>query len=350
MELAWQTFAAHKRFALTIARGTSDRTTNLWVSLAQDGLAGWGEASPFSTGHGEPGIEELVAECEALAPRLQAYHPEQRQAIAALLAERETATAVRAAIDTALHDWLGQRVQQPLWRLGGLERERIPPTSVTVGDRVIAGIQQRIAAWQQQLTLRRLKLKLGHPDGIVADRERLLAAQQSAPQAELYVDANGGWQLSDAIAMCDWLAERGVEYVEQPLAVGDETALAELSARSPLPLFADESCRTSRDVPLLADRVSGINIKLMKAGGLTEVVRMVHTARACGLQVMYGCYADSVLANTAMAQLSPLADYLDLDSHLNLVNDPFAGAVLQAGRLLPNERAGLGVTYRAPDG
>ena len=103
----------------------------------------------------------------------------------------------------------------------------------------------------------------------------------------------------------------------------------------------------SADIPLLANSIDGINIKLMKAGGLSEVMRMVHAARACGLQVMFGCYSDSTLANTAAAHLSPLADYLDLDSHLNLTNDPFSGAIMQAGKVLPNNKPGLGVERRA---
>ena len=120
---------------------------------------------------------------------------------------------------------------------------------------------------------------------------------------------------------------------------------AELSARSPLPIFADESCFNRADIPRLAGSVQGINIKLMKAGGLSEALAMIYTAQACGLQVMFGCYSDSTLSNSALAQLAPLADHLDLDSHLNLKDDPFQGATLEAGSLRPNHQPGLGVTY-----
>ena len=188
---------------------------------------------------------------------------------------------------------------------------------------------------------------MGNPDGIKADRAMLTAVREEAPVSELYVDANGGWNLEEAIAMCDWLAAFGVKYIEQPLPRGKEKSLLTLKERSPLPIFVDESCLTSYDIPQLADCVDGINIKLMKAGGLTEVIRMVHTARACGLQVMFGCYSDSSLANTAAVHLSPLADYLDLDSHLNLIDDPFSGALVQEGRVLPNDLPGLGVERRA---
>ena len=199
----------------------------------------------------------------------------------------------------------------------------------------------------QLLDIKVLKIKLGSTAGIEADKAMLLAVQEVAPVQELFVDANGGWSLEDAVTMCDWLGELGVKYVEQPLPRGEENKLLELKMRSPLPIFVDESCMTSADIPILANSVAGINIKLMKAGGLSEALRMVHTAKAYGLQIMFGCYSDSTLANTAAVHLSPLADYLDLDSHLNLTDDPFSGAIMQQGRLQPNNKPGLGVEYRA---
>ncbi|MGQ9542448.1 MAG: enolase C-terminal domain-like protein, partial [Armatimonadota bacterium] len=183
--------------------------------------------------------------------------------------------------------------------------------------------------------------------GIEADKAMFLAVQEETPVGvTLRVDANGGWNLDDAITMCRWLAERGVEYVEQPLPKGMEDALCELYRQSPLPIFADESCFTSADVVRLADRVHGVNLKMMKCGGLSEAMRIVHTARACGLQVMFGCYSDSSLAITAAAHLSPLADHLDLDSHLNLLDDPFVGAQWVDGRVIPGDLPGLGVQRR----
>jgi L-Ala-D/L-Glu epimerase len=177
----------------------------------------------------------------------------------------------------------------------------------------------------------------------------MLAVKDEMPTAKLTVDANGGWNLADAIEMSHWLADLGVEYLEQPLAREDEAQLVQLKQASPLPIFADESCFTSQDILRLVDRVDGINIKLMKSGGLTEAMRMIHTARACGLKVMFGCYSDTVLANTAAAQLSPLADYLDLDSHLNLLDDPFTGAQLIDGCLIPGDLPGLGVKQLTVD-
>lgn len=202
--------------------------------------------------------------------------------------------------------------------------------------------------WLEFIDVRMFKVKLGSPEGIEADQAMLMAVKEEAPPYTLlYVDADGGWSLEDAVKMCDWLATVGVIYVEQPLAaVSAMRDLLHLYQRSPLPIFVDESCFTAKDIPQLSDRVHGINIKLMKSGGLTEAMRMVYVAKACGLQVMFGCYSDSCLANTAAAQLAPLADYLDLDSHLNFIDDPFIGAVMKAGRLLPNDLPGLGMLLK----
>ncbi|HEY9892279.1 MAG TPA: dipeptide epimerase [Candidatus Sericytochromatia bacterium] len=343
-----ETFTVRKRFPLTISRGTTSETTNMWIRIQQGGVEGWGEASPFSIiREGRQSTEILFEALTEVATLLEIYSPWERQQIEWALAEAEVPSAVRAAIDLALYDWLGKQVGKPLWRMWGLNRRRIVPTSVTIGINTVEGAKQRVRDWIPLTGGDVLKIKLGSPEGIDADREMLLAIRSEAPHAELSVDANGGWSVDDAVTMCNWLESQGVRHVEQPLAAGEEENLPLLYKRSPIPIFVDESCFTSRDIPQLADRVHGINIKLMKSGGLTEAMRMVHTAKACGLQVMFGCYSDSTLANTAAAQLSPLADYLDLDSHLNLLDDPFTGATLQNGRLIPNDLPGLGVKYHA---
>jgi L-Ala-D/L-Glu epimerase len=349
MKIRLHPYTVHKRFVLTISRGTSSQNQNLAVEISADGIAGWGEAVPFTIGSQVQSIDQITAALQTIIPRLANYHPHQRQEIDSTIADLPS--AARAAIDLALYDWLGKSVGLPLWKLWGLDRSKIVPTSVTVGINTPEGARERIRGWLEVCDGRFLKIKLGNPAGIGADRAMMLAVKAEMPQSKLTVDANGGWNLADAIEMSHWLADLGVEYLEQPLARGDEDRLSKLKQESPLPIFADESCFTSRDIPSLVvgkaspweNRVDGINIKLMKAGGLSEAMRMIHTARAHGLRVMFGCYSDTVLANTAAAQLSPLADYLDLDSHLNLVDDPFVGAELVDGRLIPGDGAGLGV-------
>lgn len=343
MHIQLETFTVHKRVPLTISRGTTATSTNVWLRVEQDGIEGWGEASPFAVA-GHQSTEAIVAELQALIPHLAPYSPLERQAIELVLQQHSQLSAAQTALDLALHDWLGKRAGLPLWQLWGLDRQRIVPTSVTIGISSPEAAQQRMQSWLEQVEVKAVKVKLGSPAGLDADRAMLQAIQKVVPPtAKFSVDANGGWSLSEAMAMSRWLAEQGVTYIEQPLSPGQEADLPQLYQQSPLPIFVDESCFTSRDILQLADRVHGINIKLMKSGGLSEALRMVHLAKACGLQIMFGCYSDSALANTAAAQLAAFADHLDLDSHLNLADDPFTGATLQAGCLIPNDLPGLGV-------
>jgi L-alanine-DL-glutamate epimerase-like enolase superfamily enzyme len=347
MQLAWATFTVNKRFPLTISRGTTAQTVNVWARIEADGIEGWGEASPFGIGDFRQSTEQILEHLARARPLLEPLHPLERARVEQTLREAGIGSAARAAIDLALWDWLGKRTGLALWQMLGLSCEAVAPTSVTIGINPPEVAQQRTRDWLELTHARALKIKLGNPAGIEADQAMFEAIRQVAPQGvALRVDANGGWSLPDALTMCRWLAARGVEYVEQPLPRGAEDDLPYLHRESPLPIFVDESCFDSRDVVRLADRVHGVNIKLMKCGGLSEALRMVHTARALGLQVMYGCYSDSSLAISAASQIAPLADHLDLDSHLNLLDDPFIGAELHDGKVIPTRAPGLGVRLR----
>jgi L-Ala-D/L-Glu epimerase len=356
MHLRIATFTVHKRFALTISRGTTAESTNIWVEVEHEGIRGWGEASPFSVGEHPQTTEVIGRSLQKIAPLLKALSPLERQRVDQVMRDARLPSAARAALDMALHDWLGKRADLPLWELWGLDRDRIPYTSVTIGISTPEEAYQRVKNWLGEGTIavpfhgiQALKVKLGNPQGIKADQAMLLAVKQAAPHlSQVSVDANGGWNLEQAVEMSKWLADQGITYLEQPLDKGQEGDLPALLRQSPLPIFVDESCFTSYDILPLCDRVHGINIKLMKSGGLSEALRMIHTARACGLKVMFGCYSDSALANTALAHLSPLADYVDLDSHLNLLDDPFTGANFQQGRIVPTTQPGLGVSRGYP--
>lgn len=345
MQLTAETFTVHKKFALRISRGTTAETTNLWLRIEQENIEGWGEASPFSINRNQSlDVISLLSELAQISSHLEQFHPLQRQQIQAKLIELKVSSAIQAAVDMALYDWLGKKAGLPLWRIWGLDCDRIVPISVTIGINTPEQAVIRLKNWQDTLDFKMLKLKLGNPDGIEADRSMVEAIRQAAPQSKITVDANGGWSFADAVYMSQWLEQQGVEYIEQPLPIVLDHQLLALSQTSPLPIFVDESCFTSADIPRLAKSVAGVNLKIMKTGGLTEAMRAIQVAQACGLKIMFGCYSDSSLANTAMAHLSPYADYLDLDSHLNLTDDPFHGATIEAGRLLPNHQPGLGVT------
>lgn len=346
LEISIETFTVHKRFALTISRGTTNQTTNLWLKISQAGIEGWGEASPITLPSSQPQTTEYLLEIfEQIAPQLRRFSALERQKINHFLLTYQVPSALRAAIDTALWDWLGKKVNLPLWQIWGLEGEKKMPTSVTVGISSPEQAKERVRSWLSLTKPKLIKVKLGSPAGIIADQAMFLAIKEEAPDIPLSVDANGGWRIKEAIIMAEWLSNLGVVYLEQPLAVEDLAGLKTLSSKSSIPLFLDESCATPRDILLSAPYIQGVNLKLMKMGGLSEILALIHLARSLNLLLLFGCYSDSSLANTALAQLGPYAQYLDLDSHLNLLDDPFVGMVLEDGYLKLNHQPGLGVRH-----
>ncbi|HZT43571.1 MAG TPA: dipeptide epimerase [Chthonomonadaceae bacterium] len=345
MQIRVKRFTLTKRYALTISRGTSAGSENLLVEAEDEGITGVGEMAPYSGGAAPETAEEAEADILRWSGLLTDCSPWEVQRIERRLDSADGGRGARAALDCALHDWQGKRVGLPVWQLLGLDRDSIPPTSLTVGINPPEVIREIVPEILARTGARILKVKLGQPGGIEADQAAFTAAQEAAGQKPVLwrVDANGGWSVETARVMLPWLAARGVEFVEQPLARGQESDLPAVHTSSPLPIFVDESVSLAADIPPLAAHVDGVNLKLMKCGGLREALRIIHTARAHGLKVMMGCMSESSLAITAAAHLSPLADALDLDSHLNLLSDPFLGAVLQEGRIVPGDAPGLGV-------
>ena len=354
MKIVAQPFALEKRHALTISRGTSAGTVNLRVAVESEGISGWGELAP--SGVTGDSAQTGLADLEILRPQLEALEPWEIDRIEAILRDHKSAAAglggvgggsgLIAAVEMACHDWLGKRAGLPLWKMLGLDLSKISATSVTVGINPPEIAAEQAREWQARTGARCLKIKLGSPDGLDADRAIFEAVREAAlPGTALRVDANGGWSAAEAQKMIAWLATRGVEYVEQPLAQGDEENLASLRP-APVPIFADESVRVAADVLKVAGLVDGVNVKLMKCGGIREALRIVAVARAHGLQTMLGCMSECSLAISAGAQISPLFDHLDLDSHQNLLNDPFVGLDWQDGKVLPGDAPGLGVKLK----
>jgi L-alanine-DL-glutamate epimerase-like enolase superfamily enzyme len=365
--LRWMSLT--KAVPLAISRGTTASVRRLVVELEHDGLVGRGETGGFETGHRAYATEAIAAELADVLPR---FSDAESAAIAAELPAFQAlepwlaplSPPARCGLDLALHDWWGQRLGQPLWRLWGLQRSACSPTSVTLGLGPVDQVLARLELWEERLGHwpSRVKLKLGSPDG--ADHDRILvgavarrlqdrAAAGSDGAAELQVDANGGWDLATAKDLIPWLAEQGVVLVEQPLPPqsdpeADSAGFAALDLHCPIPLVADESCWDLTDLLRLAPHVDGVNIKLLKTGGLSEALLMARTARRLGLDLMLGCYSDSALLNGAAAQLLPLVRWPDLDSHLNLSDDPFEGPEGDGDRLFPSWRPGLGVRELPP--
>ncbi len=354
MRLSLQRFPLTKAVPLAISRGTTAAVEHLLVSLEHDGLTGIGETGGFDTGHRHYATDGIAAELEAVAPQLAALAPQPLQALEPLLAG--LSPPARCGLDLALHDWWGQRLGQPLHRLWGLDPGACVATSVTLGLGSPEAVLARLERWWQQLPATRIKLKLGSPAGLEHDRALLAAVaealerrrQSTGGPCELQVDANGGWSVEGTRAMAPDLERAGVVLLEQPLAPladpeADTAGFAALDLDCPLPLVADESCWDLADLVRLAPYVDGINIKLLKSGGLAEALLMARMARRLGLGVMVGCYSDGALLNGAAAQLLPLVRWPDLDSHLNLVDDPFTGLAIRGDVLVPSPVPGLGI-------
>ncbi len=331
------TYPVHLRLRHTfrIARHAEDVSENFYVTVEVNGTRGIGEGAP-SPRYGES-VARGMAAIQALAPAILASNSP-AQALHALSALSVSGGAARAAIEMALLDLQGRRENRPLYRLLGIEPEAAPPTSFTLG---IASREEMRLKVAEAAPYHILKVKLGTKDDFA-----IVEAVRDLTDKPLRVDANEGWTPEQAVTIINWLETKGVELVEQPLPAGDLEAIRWLRARVRLPLVADESCRSAADIPGLVGAFDGINIKLSKCGGLLAALRMIELARDHGLKVMLGCMIESCVGITAAAHLASLVDYVDLDGHLLLADDPYSGVEVQNGRLVLPEGPGIGVKPR----
>jgi L-alanine-DL-glutamate epimerase-like enolase superfamily enzyme len=322
------------RHVFRIARGGSTMRTNVLVEVEHDGHVGLGEAAPIKRyGQSVETAEKALDAMAGWVTNPAAY------AGAAQLAAVQGEAAAEAALDMALHDLAGKRLGAPLYELLGLDPSATPQTSFTIGLDAPDVVVRKV---REAADYPILKVKMGSDD----DRE-VLTAVRDTTNRPIRVDANEGWTPAEALDRLEWLHSLGVELVEQPLPAAMIAETRELRRLSPLPFYADESVHRAADIPPLAGAFDGINIKLMKCGGLAEALRMIAVARAHGMKVMLGCMIESSIAITAAAHISPLVDLADLDGNLLLDHDPFAGSRVEAGRLVLPDGPGLGVTPRA---
>ena len=324
-----------------IARGSKVRREIFVVSLTVDGVTGIGESSPQEF-YGENAMTVRSAvnsigrfmdgEPEAVRARLNDATSDLHRAL-------RNSASVRAALDMALWDMRGQREAQPVWKLIGADAHKAPVTSFTIGIDVPEVIDEKVDAAAPYGIL---KVKVGVP-GDMEILDRVIARSGKIVR----VDANEGWDLETAIEKTLELYRRKVELCEQPLPHAAEDDLRQLKRLCPIPVILDESIVGVAEVERCYDQGHGINIKLMKCGGITPALQMIERARAHGLEIMIGCMLETSLGVTAAAHLSPLCDYADLDGNLLLRDDPFAGVRVEAGKLVLPDTPGLGVTRRA---
>jgi L-Ala-D/L-Glu epimerase len=348
MRISTQRISLTKRHPLTISRGTITGSVNVVVSVEHDGIVGMGEMAPSDvTNDSADRAEALIAGWSA---DLEWLCPNELDLIEAIVDGESGGSATRAALDMACHDWLGKKARMPVWQILGVNRDRAVPTSLTIGIDTEQVIRSKVAEILARTHARILKVKLGQPAGIEADQAMFANVQEVAAKMGASptwrVDANCGWTIEGARTIVPWLESRGVDMIEQPLPQGEEEYLGAVRSIAHVPVFLDESIRTSADVARYASQIDGVNLKLMKCGGIREALRIIHTARAHGLKVMIGCMGESSLAISGAAQIGGLVDAIDLDSHLNLIDDPFEGAAYVDGRVVVNDRPGLGVRWK----
>ena len=242
--------------------------------------------------------------------------------------------AAKAAIDIALMDWICQKLSVPLYRYLGLDPADAPVTTFSIGIDTPEATRQKV---REAALFPILKIKVG-----LATDEATIEAVRSVTSKPLRVDANEGWKdKEEAVRKINWLESQGVEFVEQPMPAPMIEETRWVRKRVHIPLIADEACLHPADIPRLADAFDGVNIKLMKCGGIGEAFRMIQIARSLGLKTMLGCMIESSIAVTAAAHLSPLVDYADLDGNLLIANDPYEGVKVVNGKLMLPNRPGL---------
>jgi L-alanine-DL-glutamate epimerase-like enolase superfamily enzyme len=333
MRLRHEPLDVATRFTFRIAHGARTGHANTLVRIEHDGVEGIGEASP-SHYYGETRgtVEEAL---NTWAPVL-GDDPFALEAIEERLDHALAPNAAaRAAVDMALHDWIGKKLGMPTCKLLGLDRSKVPVSCVTLGMAERDEMEMKLATVAD---FPRIKVKLGAPGDV--DNLRFI---RSRYKGRLQVDANASWSPADAVRVLRLIEPLEIALVEQPVARGDLAGLGWVRDRIGIPVYADESVHHLSDLAQVVGRCDGINLKIMKSGGIREGLRMIHAAHAHGLKVMLGSMVETSLALSAAAQLAPLADELDLDGHWLLAEDPFDGAPGERGVIALSDRPGLGV-------
>jgi L-Ala-D/L-Glu epimerase len=330
--IALERLALHLRHTFTIARASEDVATTVLLTLKVGGVTALGEASP---------IERYNESADQVADVLQRLPLDgvdlwRFDDVLDLLPVH--AYAARCALDLALHDLAGKRLGVPVYKLLGLNPERALETSFTIG---IADLEKTVEKTKEARHLPVLKVKLGGGNEI-----ETLEAIRSVYSGRIRLDANEGWTPQGAVSMLKALKHFDIEFCEQPIDAGHPEQLRFVKEHSPIPIFVDEDSRTLTDIARLHGCVDGINIKLVKCGGMRAALAMIHAARALGMKIMIGCMIESSVLATAAAHLTPLVDYADIDGPLLITDDPFVGVGYDGARLRLPDAPGLGVVPR----
>lgn len=321
----------------TISRGTYTERKALIVELSAGGKSGYGEASE----HAYYGVDmAMIEKVETLRPLIESYPLDNPQNFwHSLNPQLREFSFLQCAIDNAAHDLYGKLSRQQSHWIWGLKTDHVPKTSYTLTIDSIEKMVEKVKSKRFDV----FKIKLGTPHDL-----EIVETLRKHTDAVFRVDANCAWTTEETIRNSFVLKDLGVEFIEQPLRYDNWEGMREVFQKSALPVIADEACRREEDVEKCAEVFHGINIKLMKCGGLTPALRMIQKARKLELKVMCGCMVESSVGVSAVAQLLPLIDYADIDGALLLTNDPASGVkILEDGTVVLPEAHGLGITMDA---
>lgn len=335
--LRFKPYTLTLRHVFTVASFSRSTTPVVLTQLEYEGVVGFGEASmPPYLGESQESVMAFLNKIDLSSFDSPFQTEEILHAVDALEAKN---TAAKAALDIALHDLLGKLMNQPFYKIWGLNPELIPATSYTIGIDTEDMIRKKVQEAEQ---FKILKVKLG------LDTDKMIIETiRSVTDVPLCADVNQGWKnKEEALEMAHWLKERNVVFLEQPMPKEMIDENAWLTELSPIPTIADEGCQRLVDVPGLQGVYTGINIKLMKCTGMREAKQMAELARALNMKVMLGCMTETSCAISAAAQLAPLVDWADLDGALLIDNDLYDGMRVENGKCILPDRPGIGIKLK----
>ena len=335
MKMTYFPYELKLRHVFTVATYSRTTTPDVQVEIEYEGITGYGEASmPPYLGQTVESVMNFLKKVN-----LEQFNdPFQLEDILSYIDSLSPGdTAAKAAVDIALHDLVGKLLGAPWYKIWGLNKEKAPSTTYTIGIDTPDVVRAKTKECADQFNI--LKVKLGRDN----DKE-MIETIRSVTNLPIAIDANQGWKDRQyALDMIHWLKEKGIVMIEQPMPKEQLDDIAWVTQHSPLPVFADESLQRLGDVAALKDVFTGINIKLMKCAGMREAWKMVTLAHALGMRVMVGCMTETSCAISAAAQFSPLVEFADLDGHLLISNDRFKGVEVVKGKITLNDLPGIGV-------
>ncbi|MDR3227598.1 MAG: twin-arginine translocation signal domain-containing protein [Prevotellaceae bacterium] len=340
MKLSFRPVDLQLKYTFTVATFSRTMTPSVQVEIEYDGVTGYGEAAmPQYLG-------ESAASVMAFLQRVnleQFRSPFEMDDILNYVdGITENNTAAKASVDIALHDLVGKLIGQPWYKIWGLNIDKIPPTTYTIGIDEPDVVRKKTREYANDFKI--LKVKLGG-----ANDKEMITTIREVTNLPIAIDANQGWKDKHyALDMIHWLKEKGVVLIEQPMSKKKLDDIAWITQNSPLPVFADESLQRLTEIMKLKDAFNGINIKLMKCTGMREAWKMLNFARALDMKVMIGCMTETSCAISAAAQLSPAVDFCDLDGNLLIAPtaDLYNGATLQNGKMQPTDLPGIGIVKK----